>query len=233
MRAVVTDIEGTTTSLSLVREVLFPYARARLADFLRRHREDAEVKAILDDIRARENDASLGEDSIVALLHRWMDEDRKTAPLKSLQGLIWREGYAAGELHGHLYEDARDQLRRWHAAGVRLYVYSSGSVAAQRLLFGNTPFGDLTGLFSGYFDTAIGGKLDPRSYEAIARAIEFAPEHILFLSDHRGELDAARAAGLSTVWVERDGRDVAVADSPHRRVSSFAEIRVDEGAGNA
>ncbi len=229
MRAIVTDIEGTTTSLSLVKDVLFPYARSNLADFLRRHREDAEVGAILGDIRTRENDASLGEDSIVALLTRWIDEDRKTGPLKSLQGLIWREGFAAGELHGHLYEDARDELRRWHSAGLRLYVYSSGSVAAQRLLFGNTPFGDLCGLFSGFFDTAVGGKLEPRSYEAIARAIECAPPDMLFLSDHRGELDAARAAGLSTVWVERDGRDAGVADSPHPRVSSFAEIRVDAG----
>ena len=226
MRVVITDIEGTTTSLSLVRDVLFPYARKHLVDFLRRHREDAEVKAILDDIRVREKDASLGEESIVARLYAWMDEDRKIAPLKALQGLIWHEGYSAGELHGHLYEDARDRLREWHSEGLRLYVYSSGSVAAQKLLFGHTPFGDMTSLFSGFFDTTVGGKLDPRSYEAIVRAIDCPPEEIVFLSDHRGELDAARAAGLATVWVERDGRDGKVVDSPHPRVSSFADIHI-------
>jgi enolase-phosphatase E1 len=226
MRVVVTDIEGTTTSLSLVRDVLFPYARKHLVEFLQRHREDSEVNAILDDIRVREKDASLSEESIVALLCAWMDEDRKIAPLKALQGLIWHEGYTAGELHGHLYEDAWDRLREWRSTGLRLYVYSSGSVAAQKLLFGHTPFGDLTGLFSGFFDTRVGGKLEPRSYEAIARAVDCPPEEIVFLSDHRGELDAARAAGLSTVWVERDGRDADVVDSPHPRVSTFADIRI-------
>jgi enolase-phosphatase E1 len=158
-----------------------------------------------------------------------MDEDRKATPLKTLQGWIWRDGYVTGELRGHVYDDAVAALRAWHARGIALFVYSSGSVAAQRLLFGHTPFGDLTPLFSGYFDTTVGGKLEPRSYEAIARAIELSPRDILFLSDHKGELDAARAAGLATLWVDREAAEQTPAVGPHLRVTTFADVDPERG----
>jgi enolase-phosphatase E1 len=143
-------------------------------------------------------------------------------PLKTLQGLIWAEGYARGDLRGHVYDDALVALRAWHARGVALYVYSSGSVAAQKLLFGHAEAGDLTGLFTGFFDTTVGGKLVASSYHAIARSIGVSPGDILFLSDHVGELDAARTAGLATTWIDRD----ASTDDAHGhpRTSTFASL---------
>lgn len=221
MRAVLTDVEGTTTSLSLVKDVLFPYARRHLAEFVQTHAADDAVKRVLDDVRSREADPAIGVGEVVALLVRWMDEDRKTTPLKTLQGMIWSEGYARGELQGHVYGDAVVRLRAWRSNGIALYVYSSGSVLAQKLLFAHTEFGDLTGLFAGFFDTTIGAKLDPRSYEAIARCTGHAPADTLFLSDSIAELDAARAAGLATTWVDRSG---APPVGSHPSVTTFADL---------
>jgi enolase-phosphatase E1 len=133
-----------------------------------------------------------------------MDEDRKVTPLKTLQGLVWKAGYDSGELQSHLYEDAVTALRQWHAAGLQLYVYSSGSIAAQKLLFSHTPYGDLAPLFGGYFDTTTGPKLEPRSYEKIAAALHLPAGSIVFLSDHTGETQAAAAAGMQTVVLARE-----------------------------
>lgn len=202
-RAIVTDIEGTTSSLAFVHEVLFPYSRARLADYVATH-ADA-VAPVLDAVRAEAGDAALDVDGCVALLLEWHDADRKIGPLKTLQGMIWAEGYAAGQLTGHVYADAVAGLRRWHAAGIALYIYSSGSVTAQKLIFGRTDFGDLTPLFSGYFDTAIGAKRDAAAYRAIAEAIALPPADILFLSDVEAELDAAAAAGFAVTLLAREG----------------------------
>jgi enolase-phosphatase E1 len=223
MRAILTDIEGTTTRITLVRDVLFPFARRRLGDFVR-SRRDPQVEAIVDDVRRLEGDPQLPEDQVVVRLEQWSDEDRKVTPLKALQGLIWADGYRSGELRGHVYDDALAHLRAWHDRGLRLYVYSSGSIAAQKLLFGHAEAGDLTGLFSGYFDTTIGGKLAAASYSAIASAVDLPPSEILFLSDHVGELDAARDAGLATTWIDRDG---SPATSTHPRATTFHDVRLD------
>lgn len=201
IHAIVTDIEGTTSSLSFVKDELFPYARARLGDYVQKH--PSKVRDILNQVRVLENNQTLTAEQIVAVFERWMDEDKKATPLKTLQGLIWQEGYQAGELRGHIYEDAADALRRWHAQGLRLYIYSSGSVAAQKLLFGHTDEGDLTPLFSGYFDTTTGPKLESFSYRTIANDINTAPGHILFLSDHAGEISAAQEAGFQTRLIDR------------------------------
>lgn len=202
-RAVLTDIEGTTSSIAFVTDTLFPYARDRLAGYVAGHPE--QVAPLLDAVCAEEPG-----DPVETLL-RWIDEDRKATPLKTLQGLIWAEGYADGTLKGHVYADAADALRRWHAAGLRLYVYSSGSVAAQKLIFGHSDQGDLTPLFSGYFDTVTGPKREPGSYRHIAGAIGLPPGEILFLSDNTREIDAARAAGLQVLHVDRetDSGDIA------------------------
>lgn len=196
--AIVTDIEGTTSRISFVHDVLFPYARARLPAFLAERGAAPEVAAALAEVAA----LAPGVAPLDALLG-WMDADAKITPLKSLQGLIWGEGYASGALHGELYPDVAPALRRWHAAGVRLYVYSSGSVPAQKLLFGYTPEGDLTGLFSGFFDTRVGAKRETASYAAIAQAIGFPAAEVLFLSDVAAELDAAAAAGLRVCQLVR------------------------------
>jgi len=222
-RAILTDIEGTTCPISFVKQVLFPYARAHLPAYVAAHAADALVRRCLEDARAIAGDPAMSDDAVVAALLQWIDEDRKLTPLKTLQGLVWAAGYTSGALVCPIYDDAAAQLRAWHAAGVPLHVYSSGSIAAQRLLFGHTTHGDLTPLFIGYYDTTIGPKLEAGSYRAIARAVALPPEAILFLSDHTGELDAAAAAGMRTICLDR-GEAAIPAQTPHRRVTTFAAI---------
>ena len=221
IKAIVTDIEGTTSSLSFVKDVLFPYAREHMADFVRGHVKDAVVTRWLDEVRQVDGSA-LSNDEVIAQLIRWIDEDKKITPLKALQGMIWEDGYKKGDFKGHMYEDAVRHLRKWKDAGIRLYVYSSGSVLAQKLLFAHTDYGDLTPLFSGYFDTNIGGKREADSYRKIAESIGIAPAHTLFLSDIREELDAAQATGMQTQWLVRDG--VIDSKATHRQAANFDAI---------
>jgi enolase-phosphatase E1 len=201
-RAIVTDIEGTTSSIAFVHEVLFPYSRARLADYVAHHADALESE--LKEVRAEAADAALDTAGCVDLLLEWHDADRKIGPLKAIQGLIWADGYAQGLLKGHVYPDAAAGLKRWHDQGIALYIYSSGSVAAQKLIFGCSDHGDLTPLLSGHFDTAVGGKREVASYQAIASAVDLAPEEILFLSDVEEELAAAREAGFAVTLLARD-----------------------------
>jgi len=223
IRAIVVDIEGTTSSIDFVHRTLFPYARARMRAFLRANAGDDRVQQLLADIEQIENQ-TLSLDDAADVLERWIDEDRKYTPLKALQGMIWKEGYAAGELKGHVYADTPDCLRRWHAAGRKLYVYSSGSVEAQQLIFGHTDFGDLTPLFSGYFDTRIGGKREAQSYARILKEIGLPGAEVLFLSDVGEELDAARAAGLHTCQLLRD--DKAVPAPAHPQAKNFTDVSI-------
>jgi len=216
-RAVVLDIEGTTTPIAFVHQVLFPYARARLPGFLRDHAADPAVRAELEAVRQ----AAPGQDA-VATLQRWIDEDAKATPLKTLQGLIWRQGYAEGSLQGQVYPDVAPVLRRWHAAGFALFVYSSGSVEAQRLIFGHSTAGDLAGLFAGFFDTRTGPKREADSYRAIASAIGLPAAAILFLSDAEAELDAAAAASLQTCQLVR-AEDGTVATARHPTARDLAD----------
>ncbi|KTF69605.1 acireductone synthase [Sphingomonas sp. HT-1] len=206
-KAVLLDIEGTTSSIAFVAEVLFPYARQHLAAYVAAHPED--VAPILAEVP--------GEDKVATLLG-WIDEDRKATPLKTLQGLIWEQGYADGTLKGHVYPDTPDALRRWYTAGVAIYIYSSGSIAAQKLIFGRSIAGDLTPMLAGYFDTTTGPKREAESYRRIAAATGLAPGEILFVSDVQAEIDAARAAGLGALLIDRAG---APAD-----LHSLAEIRL-------
>jgi enolase-phosphatase E1 len=202
-RAIVVDVEGTTTSLDFVRETLFPFARSRIAAFVAARGSEPDVRAALREVSALEG-RELDDVAVVATLVRWMDEDRKATPLKTLQGRIWREGYESGALRGHLYDDAAAALRAWHARGILLYVFSSGSVLAQRLLFEHSDHGDLAGLFSGHFDTLIGAKREASSYARIADAMNVPAPEVLFASDVAAELEAARASGMRVVEVRRD-----------------------------
>lgn len=221
IKAIVTDIEGTTSSLSFVKDVLFPYARQHLPDFVRQHVDDVDVKPLLDDARHIAG-AELDLEQLIAQCIDWIDRDQKITPLKSLQGLIWQDGYQQGAFKGHIYEDAARQLQAWHSQGYALYVYSSGSVYAQKLLFSQTEYGDLTALFSGYFDTHIGAKQQAAAYQAIAAQIQLPADEILFLSDTKAELDAAREAGFSTYWLVRE--QAVDQDAEHRQVSDFNAI---------
>lgn len=224
IRAILTDIEGTTSSISFVKDVLFPYAREHMAEFIHDHAGDAEVTALLQDV-GREAGRELPVDEAICQLLEWMDADKKITALKALQGMIWIQGYANGDFRGHIYPDAAERLQVWHARGYRLYIYSSGSVPAQKLLFGHSESGDLNGLFSGYFDTRVGNKREAASYRNIVRAIGLPAEEMLFLSDIAEELDAARAAGLNTLQLVRS-EDGTVACDKHRQVTSFREINL-------
>ncbi len=221
--AILTDIEGTTTPIAFVRDELFPYARARLPDFLARHGAEPEVAALLAEATHLAASRPV-QDALLA----WMDADAKVTPLKALQGLIWEEGYARGELLGRLYPDVPPALRQWRARGIRLYVYSSGSEAAQRLIFGHSDAGDLAGLFSGFFDTRAGAKREAASYRAIARAIGLPPGEVLFLSDVGEELDAAAQAGLLTTQLAR-AQDGTIASTRHPVAADFAALRTRIG----
>ena len=203
IRAIITDIEGTTTPIAFVHEVLFPYARARLAEFCAAHGEEPEVAAALAAARELAGEPELHLDGTITLLTQWMDEDRKAGPLKVLQGMIWQTGYEEGMLKGQVYDDAAALLVRWQSQGLKLFVYSSGSVPAQKLIFGFSDKGDLTPLFDGYFDTVVGAKVEAGSYATIAKEIGIAPADILFLTDMPAEVVAARAAGLQVARIDR------------------------------
>lgn len=220
-RAIVTDIEGTTSSITFVKDVLFPYAAQHMLAFLQAHWHDDAVRG---QIAALETDAGktlATPEAANDVLQQWIVEDRKATPLKALQGMIWKAGYESGAYTAHLYPEVADCLRAWRAQGLPLYVYSSGSIAAQKLFFGYSDAGDLTPLFSGYFDTTSGGKREVQSYRNIAAAIGEPANELLFLSDIVEELDAARSAGFQTILLDREQSAPAC---DHRRVTDFRQI---------
>ena len=213
--AVLLDIEGTTTPVDFVTRVLFPYARKRVAEYLSLHFAEPLTRLDVRGLHTEhERDIAAGLDpprwaetpEAVAEYSRWlMDEDRKATALKALQGRIWEEGFRAGEVQGAVYEDVPRAFEQWHEAGRTLAIFSSGSVLAQKLLFGNTASGDLTPYLAAYFDTTIGAKREAESYGRIAQALGRAPGSILFVSDVAAELDAAEEAALLTALCVREG----------------------------
>jgi enolase-phosphatase E1 len=233
-RGILLDIEGTTTPLAFVTDVLFPYARANVREFLERRGRDPHVQsdvALLRteheaDVRARAAAAPPpwqdDVESAVAYVHALMDQDRKSTALKALQGRIWEEGFRSGALRGEVYPDVPPALERWRRQGSVLAIFSSGSVLAQKLLFGSTGAGDLTSSFDGFFDTTTGPKREPESYRRIATALSLEPSALTFVSDVVEELDAARAARLATVLCVRGA---APADTGgHPVVTTFDEL---------
>jgi enolase-phosphatase E1 len=224
VRYILTDIEGTTTSISFVHDVLFPYAAEHLPAWVRAHREEDRVRTVLAQVAETvkaEQGLETDEAQQIDWLLRWIKEDRKHGALKALQGWLWKEGYAAGAFHSHVYPDVAPALERWKQQGLKMGVYSSGSVPAQRLLFGHTTVGDLQPYFSDYFDTAVGHKREVGSYKNIQKALGLPAEDILFLSDIPEELDAAKAAGMQVRQLLRPG---TVAAERHPGASSFAQI---------
>ncbi len=226
---VVLDIEGTLTATSQVHVVLYDYARPRLGPWIDAHGADPRVADAVARTRELGNlPETATTDEVVAVLHGWMAEDRKVAPLKTLQGLIWEKGYADGDLTTEFFPDVAPRLRQWHGTGLRLAVFSSGSVAGQVASFSRTTDGDVTGLFSRHFDTVNAGpKREEASYRTIAAALGAESARVVFFSDVPAELDAARAAGWQTVGVARAGEPFGDADfGPHPAIGSFAEAEV-------
>ncbi len=217
VRAVLLDIEGTTTPIDFVSEVLFPYARSHTERFLKRHGSSPDVLADLDGLRREHSeDSSRGFNppalknphepgSFIAYVDWLMERDRKSTPLKSLQGKIWAEGYMEGELCSQVFDDVPPALKRWQGQNRTIAIFSSGNVLAQKLLFAHTTAGDLTRFLSAYFDTTIGTKTDSTSYEKVAKLLERSPAEIVFISDVVRELDGAEAAGLQAFLCERPG----------------------------
>jgi len=236
VRAVLLDIEGTTTPITFVHQDLFPYARARVRDYLLAHAATTETEA---DIAALEQQHALDLAdhfdrpmllegpkriaSIIDYVHWLIDRDSKSTALKSIQGRIWQAGYADGSLKAPIFADVTPALARWHAANLEIGIFSSGSVLAQQLLFAHTEVGDITHFIGNYFDTTTGSKTAVNSYTNIASALSRAEREILFISDVTAELDAASAAGMQTLLCLRPGNSLQREEN-HLSVRSFDEI---------
>jgi enolase-phosphatase E1 len=238
VRTILLDIEGTTTPLAFVYKVLFPFALSRARQFLRQHVSSSDVRADIARLReehaadAREdrNPPRLHDDtqeaeleSLVAYMDWLITRDRKSTPLKSLQGKIWEEGYHSGQLHGQVFDDVPRALKRWQGRKKNTAIFSSGSVLAQKLLFANTAAGDLTPYISRYFDTTTGSKTDSHSYQEITKILQRLPSEIVFISDVTTELDGARAAGVATLLCVRPGNRLQPA-STHRLIRTLDEV---------
>ncbi len=238
IRGILLDIEGTTTPISFVFETLFPYARRRLGQFLVEHADEPAIRGDIEALRMQHRvdvDALLNPpewanrspghelESATAYGLWLMDRDSKCSALKSLEGKIWQEGYRKGELHGEVYPDVPPAFARWSRQGKMICIFSSGSVLAQKLLFGSTAAGDLTRFLRAYFDTTIGPKHAAESYWQIAKKLALEPSTILFISDAPKELDAARDAGMQTILCVRTESSEPTA-SPHRVIHSFDDI---------
>lgn len=234
MKAVLLDIEGTTTPIDFVHETLFPFARARMADFVGRNFADlsAEIAALeiehADDVKNNLSPPPMIDDlveSVAAYLIFLIDADRKSTALKSIQGKIWQQGYESGELSGAIFADVKPAFERWKQADKTIAIFSSGSVLAQKLIFGFSSEGDLTNYISAYFDTTTGAKREAESYRKIAEHLGFPPMEILFVSDIYQELDAAKDAGMQTVLSVRPKNLPLDAPVSHQIITNFDEIK--------
>ncbi|MGD9795649.1 MAG: acireductone synthase [Acidimicrobiia bacterium] len=222
--AIVIDIEGTTSATEFVHQRLFPWARQHLESWIAEHGREPQVAAQLAEVRREVGAVGMSDRYAVEVLRSWIDQDVKATPLKAIQGWMWQEGFESGQLESHLFDDVAPALRAWHEAGLRLAIYSSGSVTAQQSWFGHSPAGDLRSLFTGWFDTDNAGpKREPGSYERIAALLASPPEELLFLSDITAELDAARIARWHTVGVRRAGEPAwAAGIGQHPEARRFA-----------
>lgn len=239
IRGVLLDIEGTTTPIAFVHEVLFSYARSQVRRFLMERFDSGEVLADLQQLRdehaidvkqnlqpplLKEEPRDAEIDSLAAYANWLIDRDRKSIGLKSLQGKIWQQGYSDGTLKAELFADVRPALERWRRAGLKISIFSSGSSLAQKLLFAHTAAGDLSGLIENYFDTTVGSKTEAASYHRIASALRLPAQNVLFISDVVPELDAAGAAGMRTLLCVRPGNQPQPCAERYRTIRDFDEL---------
>ena len=223
MTHILTDIEGTTSSISFVKDVLFPYAAQELPAFLEQQQNVDEIQVIIESIK---NECQLQDlQAVIDQCLAWIAADKKQTQLKALQGHIWRHGYESGAYQAHVYQDAFDCLQQWQQAGIPMSVYSSGSILAQHLFFQYSCFGDMRSMFVSHFDTTSGAKQEASSYQNICQALAITAQDIVFLSDVVAELDAAREGGLRTVYLRRD--DTMPQSNTHQSVTNFHDINLE------
>lgn len=256
VRGVLLDIEGTTSSISFVHDVMFPFVLQRLDPFLDAHWDRDDVQAACQqlavdaghtsleqwcaaqaqpttDVNTQQFTQQFAQQLVGDEVRRLMADDVKATGLKALQGLIWHEGFQSGELQAHVYPDVLPAIRVWRSAGIDVRIYSSGSIAAQKLFFGHIDgHGDCLSLFSGHYDTTIGGKKERESYARIVADWELSPVQVLFISDVAAELQAAAAAGLQTRASLRPGNAALPADFPVQQIESFAQVAIVDNTHN-
>lgn len=223
VKYILCDIEGTTTSVKFVYEVLFPYFRENINKLRELKLSNPEIVSAFEDVielAKQDGEFINSTEEILSKLKQWSLEDKKITPLKTLQGILWDEGYKSGEIKGHIYEDVPTAFSFWQKQNIQIGIFSSGSVKAQKLIFTYSDFGDLSHFLSNYFDTKTGGKREIETYSKIANELNLAPENILFLSDISEELEAAKAAGMQTVQLVRPGTEVKW----EQKVASFEGI---------
>ncbi|ATQ70028.1 MULTISPECIES: acireductone synthase [Methylosinus] len=224
LRAVLIDIEGVMAPMAFMTETLIPLAAQRLGSYIVEHAEDEVVEEALEETGRLMGGYELEPAQAESLLLRWMKQGRKATPLKILQGLVWEEAYEAGSLQGELYPDVSAALAAWAAAGLRLFVYSSNSAPAQKLLLTRCGSAEVTGRFEDFFDTSLGQKIEPGSYRDICERLGLPAASILLLSESEEELDAARTAGLATIRIARDGP----VDSGHAVSPDLASLNIGQ-----
>ena len=237
-KVVLLDIEGTTSSVTYVYDVLFPFARKNLQEFLERRWLEPAVKAACERLACDVGDLSLADSimadtnpeetrkKVIETANRLMDDDVKATGLKELQGMIWEEGYSAGQLKSHVYPDVAPALREWNSAGLSIRIFSSGSMQAQKVFFQNTEDGNLSSHLTANYDTTTGPKRDAQSYKLISQDAGVEPVHVTFLSDVVEELDAAREAGMSTILVVRPGNHPLSKANTHMVIETFDQLKI-------
>jgi len=224
-KVVLIDIEGTIAPISFVKNVLFPYSKKNLPEFLEKNINQSLIQKIIKEIENIEG-RKLTLNETIEILTKWIEEDKKITPLKELQGLIWKKGFEKGTLKSPIYNDAYEMISKWKKDGKKLYIYSSGSVKAQKLFFKYTEKGDLLNLFNGHFDTKIGNKKEPSSYLRISQQIRTKPEEITFLSDSPEEITSAAEAGMKVYRIVRPTDAEYISNFPFPQVSSFKEVQL-------
>ncbi|TKB55062.1 acireductone synthase [Ferrimonas aestuarii] len=223
IQAVIVDTAGTTTDYDFIQKVLFSYSAEQMAEFLKENQQKVVVSHCIEDVKELAGEADADLDRVVTILLEWIEQDKKATPLKTLQGLIWRQGYTKGDFEGHVYQDALEGLKSLKEQGKRIYSYSSSSNEAQELLFQHSQFGDLRALFHGHFDTHVGQKVVSQAYRNIINTISMWPNLILFVSDNVEELNAAKDAGLKTCQIVRSDK---VRIGKHPVIKDFSELKL-------
>ena len=223
VKVVLCDIEGTTTSITFAHQVLFPLSYERIEEFLRIHAESLHGEILLVKRQIGRPPEQINLEEVIDTLKTWIKTDKKETALKSIQGKIWKEAFESGQIKGHVYPDVPEQLKSWTQQGIKIAIFSSGSVEAQKLIYRYSEVGDLTPFIWAYFDTSTGPKKDAGSYRLIAQELGVSASEILFLSDVVAELDAARSAGMKTVLIVREDTAPPTVNA-HQTATNFREI---------